>query len=173
MKSANKRIISILVNNHPGVLTRVTSLLGRRGYNIDSLTVSITNIPDLSRITVVMTGDDNTLDQMIAQTRKLVEVRDIFTLDADKSVMRELLLVKIAADDTNRSVFTEIANVYKAKVIDLSVNSMVLELTGEQNKIDGFLSILSEYEILEVCRTGVTALSRGSVNYHPDNTGLK
>ncbi|WP_130862767.1 acetolactate synthase small subunit [Bacilliculturomica massiliensis] len=166
MSTPRKTIISILVDNHPGVLTRVTSLLGRRGYNIDSLTVSITNIPDLSRITVVMTGDEYMLDQMIAQTSKLIEVKDIFTLDADKSLMRELLLVKVAADDSNRGVITEIANVYKAKVIDLSVGSMVLELTGEQNKIDGFLTILGEYEILEVCRTGVTALSRGAVDYH-------
>lgn len=162
MPTSRKITISILVDNHPGVLTRVTSLLGRRGYNIDSLTVSITNNPDISRITVVLTGDEYMLEQMIAQTSKLIEVKDIFILDADKSLMRELLLVKVAADDSNRGLITEIANVYRAKVIDLSVGSMVLELTGEQNKIDGFLAILGEYEILEVCRTGVTALSRGT-----------
>lgn len=165
--SMRKLIISILVDNHPGVLTRVTSLLGRRGYNIDSLTVSITNIPDISRITLVVTGDEYILSQIIAQTSKLVEVRDIFTLDADTSLMRELLLVKVAADDNNRGILTEIASVYKAKVIDLSIGSMVLELTGEQNKIDGFLAILSEYDVLEVCRTGVTALSRGAANISP------
>lgn len=162
MAAPRKTIISILVDNHPGVLTRITSLLGRRGYNIDSLTVSITNIPDLSRITVVMTGDGYMLDQMIAQTSKLIEVKDIFTLDAEKSLLRELLLVKVAADNSNRSNITEIAHVYKAKVIDLSVSSLVLELTGEPNKVDGFLAILGEYEILEVCRPGVTALSRGT-----------
>lgn len=164
--SMQRKVVSVLVNNHPGVLTRVTSLFGRRGYNIDSLTVSVTNIPDISRITLVITGDVHMLEQMIAQTSKLEEVREIFALNMDASLVRELLLVKVAADETNRGNITAIANVFKAKIIDLSVESMVLELTGEQNKIDGFLTVLGEYEILEVCRTGITALSRGPVNYH-------
>lgn len=162
--SRQKKVVSILVDNEPGVLARVTSLFGRRGYNIESLTVSATNVREVSRITLVIEGDEQMLDQMIAQTAKLHVVQDIFTLNYDKSVVRELLLVKIAADESNRGAITDIANVYKAKIVDLSVGSMVLELTGEQNKLDGFLSILGEYSIMEVCRTGITALSRGAIH---------
>ncbi len=158
-----KKVVSVLVDNQPGVLTRVTSLFGRRGYNIASLTVSTTNNPDISRITLVIEGNEHMLDQMIFQTSKLEVVQDIFTLDYDHSVVRELLMVKVVADESNRGALTEIANVYKAKIIDLSIGSMIMELTGEPNKLDGFLSILSEYTILEVCRTGITALSRGAM----------
>ena len=158
-----KRVVSVLVDNHPAVLTRVTSLFGRRGYNIASLTVSATNNPEISRITLVIEGDEHMLDQMIFQTAKLEVVQDIFTLDYDHSVVRELLIVKVAADESNRGALTEIANVYKAKIIDLSIGSMIMELTGEPNKLDGFLSILSEYTILEVCRTGITALARNTM----------
>lgn len=158
-----KRVVSVLVDNHPAVLTRVTSLFGRRGYNIASLTVSATNNPEISRITLVIEGDEHMLDQMIFQTAKLEVVQDIFTLDYDHSVVRELLIVKVAADESNRGALTEIANVYKAKIIDLSIGSMIMELTGEPNKLDGFLSILSEYTILEVCRTGITALARSTM----------
>ncbi len=158
-----KKVVSVLVDNQPGVLTRVTSLFGRRGYNIASLTVSTTNNPDISRITLVIEGNEHMLDQMIFQTSKLEVVQDIFTLEYDHSVVRELLMVKVVADESNRSSLTEIANVYKAKIIDLSIGSMIMELTGEPNKLDGFLSILSEYAILEVCRTGITALSRGAM----------
>lgn len=158
-----KKVVSVLVDNQPGVLTRVTSLFGRRGYNIASLTVSTTNNPDISRITLVIEGNEHMLDQMIFQTSKLEVVQDIFTLDYDHSVVRELLMVKVVADESNRGALMEIANVYKAKIIDLSIGSMIMELTGEPNKLDGFLSILSEYTILEVCRTGITALSRGAM----------
>lgn len=158
-----KKVVSVLVDNQPGVLTRVTSLFGRRGYNIASLTVSTTNNPDISRITLVIEGNEHMLDQMIFQTSKLEVVQDIFTLDYDHSVVRELLMVKVVADESTRGALTEIANVYKAKIIDLSIGSMIMELTGEPNKLDGFLSILSEYTILEVCRTGITALSRGAM----------
>ena len=158
-----KKVVSVLVDNQPGVLTRVTSLFGRRGYNIASLTVSTTNNPDISRITLVIEGNEHMLNQMIFQTSKLEVVQDIFTLDYDHSVVRELLMVKVVADESNRGALTEIANVYKAKIIDLSIGSMIMELTGEPNKLDGFLSILSEYTILEVCRTGITALSRGAM----------
>ena len=158
-----KKVVSVLVDNQPGVLTRVTSLFGRRGYNIASLTVSTTNNPDISRITLVIEGNEHMLDQMIFQTSKLEVVQDIYTLDYDHSVVRELLMVKVVADESTRGALTEIANVYKAKIIDLSIGSMIMELTGEPNKLDGFLSILSEYTILEVCRTGITALSRGAM----------
>ena len=156
-----REVISILVDNHAGVLTRVSSMFGRRGFNIDSLTVSATSDPGISRITVVVQADDDSLEQIIKQTARLEETRDIFVLHRENSLFRELLLVKVSADEKTRSPIREIAGRYKAKIIDLSVDSMVMELTGEPEKIDAFLKILSSYRILEMCRTGITALERG------------
>ena len=156
-----REVISILVDNHAGVLTRVSSMFGRRGFNIDSLTVSATSDPGISRITVVVQADDDSLEQIIKQTARLEETRDIFVLHRENSLFRELLLVKVSADEKARSPIREIAGIYKAKIIDLSVDSMVMELTGEPEKIDAFLKILSSYRILEMCRTGITALERG------------
>ncbi len=146
----NRHVISLLVDNHAGVLTRVSSLFGRRGYNIDSLTVSATNNPAISRITIVVHVDDETeLQQIILQ-----------------SLLRELLLIKVQADVTNRTELKEICSIYKAKIIDLSPDSMVFELTGEPEKIDAFLKMLAGYKILEMCRTGITALERGGAHGH-------
>ena len=156
-----REVLSILVDNHSGVLTRVASLFGRRGFNIDSLTVSATDDPAISRITIVVHDDAKVLEQIIKQTARLEE-----TLDTAHSLLRELLLVKVEAGEENRSAIREIANIYKAKIIDLSIGSMVMELTGEPEKIDGFLDVLSPYKILEMCRTGITALERGGVHRH-------
>lgn len=157
-----KQVVSMLVENNAGVLARIASLFARRGFNIDSLTVSATDNEHLSRITITTTGDKQTLAQILSQTGKLVEVRSVVALNPDTSIQRELLLVKIAADETMRSVVREAADIYKASVVDLSVDSMVVELTGKPSKIDGFLSVIEQYDILEMCRTGVTALERGS-----------
>ena len=162
-----KEVLSILVDNHSGVLTRVASLFGRRGFNIDSLTVSTTDDPKTSRITIVVHDDAKVLEQIIKQTARLEETQKIFSLDASHSLLRELLLVKIEEDEKNRTEVREIAEIYKAKIIDLSRESMVMELTGEPDKIDGFLDVLSPYKILEMCRTGVTALERGGIQKHP------
>lgn len=162
-----KEVLSILVDNHAGVLTRVASLFGRRGFNIDSLTVSTTDDPKTSRITIVVHDDAKVLEQIIKQTARLEETQQIFSLDASHSLLRELLLVKIEANEKNRTEVREIAEIYKAKIIDLSRESMVMELTGEPDKIDGFLDVLSPYKILEMCRTGVTALERGGIQEHP------
>ena len=157
-----KKVLSVLVDNHTGVLARVASLFCQRGFNIDSLTVSATNHPETSRITIVASGDDETTyNQIMKQTAKLIETQAIFPLNPSESLFRELLLVKLRADETNRGAIREIAEIYRAKIIDLSVSSMVLELTGEPDKIDGFLDVLSTYEILEMCRTGLVALERG------------
>lgn len=157
-----REVLSILVDNHAGVLTRVSSLFGRRGFNIDSLTVSATDDPDISRITIVVHDDTTVLEQIIKQTARLEETRQIFALNTAKSLLRELLLVKVQADESNRSAVREIAEIYKAKIIDLSVDSLVMELTGEPEKIDAFLDVLSPYKIIEMCRTGITALERGT-----------
>lgn len=157
-----KKVLSVLVDNHAGVLARVASLFNQRGFNIDSLTVSATNNPAISRITIVAMGDEQSFDQIIKQTGKLIETKEIFTLKQSDSIFRELLLVKVAVNERNMSAVREIAGIYKAKIVDLSVGSMVMELTGEPDKIDGFLDVLSPYRIIEMCRTGITALERGT-----------
>lgn len=161
-----KEVLSVLVDNNAGVLARVTSLFGRRGFNIDSLTVSTTDNPAVSRITIVVHDDEQVLEQIIKQTQRLEETREVFALQQAQSLLRELLLVKVAADESTRAAIREISEIYHAKIIDLSLESMVLELTGEPEKIDGFLDVLQPYRILEMCRTGITALERGG-SHHP------
>lgn len=162
-----KYILSVTVQNNAGVLARVSSLFGRRGYNIDSLTVSATNNPAISRITIVVHVDDETeLQQIILQSANLQETQQVFALDISHSLLRELLLIKVQADVTNRTELKEICSIYKAKIIDLSPDSMVFELTGEPEKIDAFLKMLAGYKILEMCRTGITALERGGAHGH-------
>ncbi len=156
-----KEVLSVLVDNHSGVLTRITSLFGRRGFNIDSLTVSTTDDPSISRITLVVQDDETVLDQIIKQTQRLEETKEIFVLEQNKSLRRELLLVKVSANEQTRTAIREIALIYHAKVVDLSKSSMVLELTGEPDKIDAFLEVLASHNIIEMCRTGITALARG------------
>lgn len=156
-----KEVISIFVDNQANVLTRVVSLFGRRGFNIDSLTVSATNDPRLSRITVVFNGTEQSLSQIIAQTEKLENVRAIFPLKHEDSLFRELLLVKIAAGKEERTAIKEIVEIYRGKIVDLSKTSMIVELTGETAKIDGFMNMIDCYNIVEVCRTGITAMERG------------
>ena len=159
-----KEVISIIVDNHSGVLTRISSLFGRRGFNIDSLTVSATDKPDISRITIVVNDDEKVLQQIILQTARLEETQKIFVLNSANSLYRELLLLKVAADKSNRSELREIGGIYKAKIIDLSPGSMVFELTGEPDKIDAFLKMMEDFTILEMCRTGITAIERGGLS---------
>lgn len=161
----SRNVLSVLVDNQAGVLARVSSLFGRRGFNIDSLSVSATDNPALSRITIVVTGNDAELEQIIKQSEKLLETRAAFLVEPACGVLRELLLVKVGADETTRPPLREIAAVYKAKTIDLSPGSMIFELTGEPEKIDAYLDMLQGYTILEMCRTGITALQRGEPSY--------
>ena len=146
-----QRILSILVDNTAGVLGRIAGMFSRRGYNIDSLTVGVTADPRYSRMTVVCSGDDDVLEQITKQLNKLVDVR------------RELILVKVRVSQANRQNVTSIAEIFRAKVVDVSVDSMVLELTGSKSKLEAFLQLLADgNEILELARTGVSGLSRGS-----------
>ncbi len=161
-----RRVISLLVDNSNGVLARISSLFCRRGFNIDSLTVSATNDPAVSRITVTLRGTEQALNQLILQTERLEVTRQIFELDPDKSLQRELLLLKVECDNQNRAELREISSIYKAKIIDLSPDSMIFELTGKPDKIDAFLTMFKGYNILELCRTGVTALERGGKHEH-------
>ena len=153
---APRRVISLLVDNHNGVLARVSSLFCRRGFNIDSLTVSATNDPAVSRITVTLHGDDAAISQLILQTERLEVTRQVFELTPDKSLQRELLLLKVACNTAERAEMREIAAIYKSKIIDLSPDSMVFELTGRPEKINAFLKMFSGYDILELCRTAAS-----------------
>ena len=155
-------IIALLVENNANVLSRISMLFGRRGYNIDSLTVSATNDPAISRITLTARGDDRVIEQIVLQTKKLVEVKAVQIEDENEAILRELLLVKVAADESQRAAIRDICEVYKASIVDYSADSLVCELTGKPSKINGFLDILDKYEILELCRTGVTAIDRGA-----------
>lgn len=153
--------MSILVENTSGVLSRVSGLFSRRGYNIDSLTVGVTADPRFSRMTVVCTGDEMILDQITKQVAKLVDVRDIKVLKPDESVSRELILVKVLADAAERQNLIAIADVFRAKIVDVGTGSLIIEMTGAHSKIDAFLGLLEGHEILELARTGITGLSRG------------
>ncbi|MDO5695641.1 MAG: acetolactate synthase small subunit [Eubacteriales bacterium] len=156
-------VLSVLVNNNYGVLTRISSLFGRRGYNIDSLTVSNTDDPAISRITITVQGDPHEVEQIVAQTLKLEEVREINVLKPLHSVMREIVLVKVRANAQNRSQIREVAEIYKASVVDLSPTSMIIELTGKPTKINAFIRVMEEFDIVEMCRTGITAMPRNNV----------
>jgi len=160
--NGKKAIIGLLVENNANVLTRVSMLFGRRGYNIDSLTVSETYDPMISRITITTQGDDRVIEQIILQTKKIVEVKAVQLEDENEAILRELLLVKIGADESQRSAIRDICDIYKASIVDFSPSSMVCELTGKPSKINGFLDIIGKYQILELCRTGVTAIDRGA-----------
>ena len=155
-----KHIVSVVVYNNSGVLSRVSSLFGRRGFNIDSLTVSATNDPGISRITIVFEGDNLTLHQIVAQTEKLEVVRSIKTLDGSKSFFRELLMIKVKADQSKRREIKEIVDIFRAKIINLTKEEMVLELTGAPEKLDAFLDLIEDYEIVDICRTGVTGIEK-------------
>lgn len=158
-----KHILSIIVENNPGVLARVSSLFGRRGYNIDSLTVSETNNPGTSNITLTVTGDERILDQITKQLEKLLEVISVKSLSDNVALSRELLLIKIKINPAARTELREISDIYEASIVDLAPTSMMIELTGTTQKINAFLMNLQSYTILEMCRTGVTALERDSI----------
>ncbi len=157
-RTLKKEIVSIMVDNRANVLTRVVSMFGRRGFNIDSLTVSATNDPSLSRITIVFSATEMSMQQIITQTEKLEEVKSIYVLNRENSLYRELLLVKVRNDDSQRTGIKEIVDVYRGKIVDLSRGSMIIELTGTPEKLDGFLDVMSVYDIAEVCRTGITGI---------------
>ncbi|PWL94658.1 MAG: acetolactate synthase small subunit [Clostridiales bacterium] len=155
-----KEVVSIYVDNKANVLTRVVSLYGRRGFNIDSLTVSATNDPDVSRITVTFEGDNLTLHQIMSQTEKLEVVRSIKALDDKRSFFRELLMVKVAVENNTRREIKEVVDIYRAKIISFTKDEMVLELTGAPEKLDAFLDVLSDYDIIDICRTGITGIEK-------------
>ena len=156
-----RRVVSILVDNTSGVLSRVSGLFSRRGYNIDSLTVGVTADPKYSRMTVVCSGDELILDQITKQLEKLVDVLHIKVLKSGNRVNRELMLIKVKTDAKQRKEIIQIVDVFRAKIVDIAKDSLIVELTGGPNKLEAFIELLDGYEILELARTGMTGLSRG------------
>lgn len=161
-KKDNSFVLAIYVDNKFGVLTRVTSMFTRRGFNIDALTVGVTESPDYSRITISMSGDGYARAQMINQLRKLYNVKKVEILDESDSIERELLLIKVKNNQQEHQLLLSSIDIFKAKIIDYSVDSFSLELTGSSDKIDAFIEMVRPVGIIESCRTGIVALSKGS-----------
>ncbi len=159
-----RKVLSILVENSPGVLSHISGLFSRRGYNIDSFAAGVTADPRYTRITIVASGNDQILEQIEKQLEKLEDVVNIKELEPDNSVTRELIMVKIRAKDTQRQPIMNVTEIFHGKVVDVTKDSMVIELTGHQDKLEAFLDLLQGYEILELARTGLTGLTRGSAN---------
>ena len=159
-----KKVFQLLVDNTSGVLSRISGLFSRRGYNIESITAGLTSDPRFTRITIVASGDDEILDQIEKQVAKLVDVRDIKELRPESSVYRELALIKVRADRSQRQGVIAVADIFRAKIIDVAPDSLIIELTGDQDKIDAFIDLLDGYEILELARTGIAGLGRGTEN---------
>lgn len=157
----SRHVISVLVENNAGVLSRIAGLFSRRGYNIDSLSVGTTDNATISRMTICVSCDEKILEQIKKQLHKLVEVIKIVELEREQSVIREVVLVKVRAQDDNRSSIIEISNIFRANVIDVANESLILELTGDEEKIKAFKTTLEPYGIIEFIRTGITGLIRG------------
>ena len=158
----NKFVIAVYVDNQSGVLTRVTAMFTRRGFNIDALTVGETERPEYSRITITMSGDDNVKQQLINQLKKLYVVKKVEVLE-DEPIKRELMLIKVANQAEHRNDIMTAVDVFRASVIDYSIEGMCIEVTGNPSKIDAFVKLMQPFGILEMCHTGIVALDRGTV----------
>ena len=156
------KVLSILVENTPGLASRISGLFSRRGYNIDSFSSGVTADPRYTRVTIVTHGDDMVLEQIEKQVSKLTDVVDLKVLEHGTSIKRELMLVKISARNTDRQDVLTIVEIFHGKVVDVTHDSMILEVTGNQDKLEAFIDMLADYDILELARTGVTGLTRGS-----------
>ena len=156
-----RQALSILVENTPNVLSHVSGLFSRRGYNIDSISAGVTADPRFTRITIVASGDELILAQIEKQVRKLEDVVEIKVLKPEESVYRELIMIKVRADKAERSEIISVADIFRAKIVDVENDSLMIELTGNQQKIEAFIGLLDGYEILEQARTGIAGLGRG------------
>ena len=161
-------ILSILVRNSSGVLTRVSSLFSRRGYNIDSLTVGPTNNPEISRMTVVAKGDTRILELIEKQVKKLEDVLEVFALKRGQSVYRELVLIKVEAGKDERADIVSIVDIFRARIVDVSPDSLIIVVTGDHGKINGLLAMLEGFNVVEIVRTGVAGIQRGLGDFEID-----
>ena len=161
-KTLPYRILSVIVDNKPGVLFRVTNLFRARNFNIESITVGITEQKDISRMTIAIQSDSRTTDQLVKQLSKLIDIIEVRILDTGNTVFRELALIKMKAHNpTSRMEITHFSNIFRAKILDVSTDSMMVEITGTPDKIDAFKSIVDPYGIIQIARTGISALPRG------------
>jgi acetolactate synthase-1/3 small subunit len=159
-----KVVLQLLADNNSGVLSRISGLFSRRGYNIESITAGVTADPKYSRITIVTCGDAEIIEQIEKQVAKLEDVRDIKKLPAESSVHRELCLIKVRTAPEDRENMVSLAGIFRGSIIDVAPDSVIIEITGNQSKIDAFIGLLDGVEILELARTGIAGLSRGSDN---------
>jgi len=159
-----KYLLAALLDNKPGVLTHIAGLISRRAFNIESISAGYTEEPDVTRINIVVSvEDERELDQVVNQLGKLIDVIKIINMTEIDSIARELVLIKINATKETRADIKNIVEIFRAKIVDISTENVVVELTGQQSKIDGFIEMLKEYEIIEIARTGAIALSRGPI----------
>ena len=157
-----KHTIAVIVENKPAVLTRIAGLFSRRSFNIDSLSVGATDNPDYSRMTITVHGDRDVLEQVIKQLSKLINVIRVSELEPGESVERELAIIKVSADKESRSEIMQIVNIFRAKIIDVSHRSMIIEATGDEEKIDAIVQLLRQFGIKEMARTGKVSMVRGA-----------
>jgi len=158
-----KHTLTVTVENNPGVLTRVTTLFRRRGYNIESLAVGETENPSISRITIVVRGDGKILEQVTKQLYKLVEVIKIVDITEERSVERELVLIKVRADNNVRAEVVQIVDIFRARIVDIGKSSLIIEVTGDSGKIDAMVESLKPFGVMELVRTGLIAMVRGEI----------
>lgn len=157
-----ERVFQLIVDNTSGVLSRISGLFSRRGYNIESITAGCSDRNEYTRITIVTTGDEEILAQIEKQVAKLEDVREIKVLEPEASVYRELALFKVKASSDDRQGLVALSDIFRAKICDVAADSVIIEITGNKQKIDAFNNLLADYEILEVARTGIAGLSRGT-----------
>ena len=157
-----RHILAVLVDNKPGVLARVSGLFSRRGFNIESLAVGTAENPEISRMTIVVRGDDRVLAQVMSQLGKLIDVISVSDLPSSESVDRELVLIKVAADAGTRSEIMQIANIFRAKIIDVGAETLIIEVTGDEGKVKAIEDMLARFGIKELVRTGIIAMNRGT-----------
>lgn len=158
----DKHVLSVLVENQPGVLSRVAGLFSRRGYNIDSFSAGETENERFTRMTIVLQGDDYVLEQIKKQLKKLIDVVQITELKQEEAVYRELALVKVKADESTRPSILEVVDIFRGKVIDIANDHLTVEMTGDSHKVLAFIDMMKAYGIMEISRTGLTALGRWS-----------
>jgi len=158
-----RHVISILVNDQPGVLQRVAGLFGRRGFNIESITVGTSEEPGLSRMVIVTRGDEKTMEQIQKQLYKLIDVAKVVDLSQNPMVARELALIKVGAEPSDRPEVFGIVETFRASVVDVAANTLIVQVVGDSDKIDAMVELLKPYGIKELTRTGVTAMTRGTL----------
>ncbi len=157
-----KHTVAVLVENRPGVLTRVAGLFSRRGFNIESLAVGVTENPDISRMTIVVSGDDRVLEQVEKQLNKLIDVIRVSDIPPEDSVNRELALIKVGVDSTTRAEVMQIVDIFRAKIVDVGTKSLMVEVTGDESKINAIEQLLRQFGVREMVRTGRVAMNRGA-----------